>query len=183
MLRDDILALMDMLKLRGMQAVYDEVLSNGRKQRAIPEKVILELLKAEAAERKLRSIRYRLGQARFPLMKDMDSFRFDQSGVEEAQIRSLYEGAFLKEPSNLIFVGGTGTGKTHLAIAIAANAVRKGSRARFTTSWIWPTTWSRRTRLGTGADSQRLWCVSIWWYSMNWATCRFPETPATCSST
>ena len=64
-------------------------------------------------------------------MKDMDSFRFDQSGVEEAQIRSLYEGAFLKEPSNLIFVGGTGTGKTHLAIAIAANAVRKGSRARF----------------------------------------------------
>lgn len=131
MLRDEILALMEMLKLRGMQAVYDEVLSNGRKQKAIPEKVILEFLKAEAAERKLRSIRYRLGQARFPLMKDLDNFRFDQSGVEEAQIRSLYEGAFLQEPSNLIFVGGTGTGKTHIAIAIAANAVRKGSRARF----------------------------------------------------
>lgn len=131
MLRDEILALMEALKLRGMQAVLDEVLSSGRKQKAIPEKVILELLKAEAAERRLRSIRYRLGQARFPLMKDLDSFRFDQSGIHEAQIRSLYEGAFLDEPSNLIFVGGTGTGKTHLAIAIAANTVRKGHRARF----------------------------------------------------
>ncbi|MGE5841156.1 MAG: IS21-like element helper ATPase IstB [Deltaproteobacteria bacterium] len=131
MLRDEILALMEALKLRGMQAVLDEVLSSGRKQKAIPEKVILELLKAEAAERRLRSIRYRLGQARFPLMKDLDSFRFDQSGIHEAQIRSLYEGAFLDEPSNLIFVGGTGTGKTHLAIAIAANTVRKGYRARF----------------------------------------------------
>src|SRR5512134_4136440 len=51
MLRDEILALMEALKLRGMQAVLDEVLSSGRKQKAIPEKVILELLKAEAAER------------------------------------------------------------------------------------------------------------------------------------
>ena len=44
MLRDEILALMEALRLRGMQAVYDEVLSNGRKQKAIPEKVILEVL-------------------------------------------------------------------------------------------------------------------------------------------
>jgi DNA replication protein DnaC len=131
MLRHEVLELMEVLKLRGMQAVYDEVLSNGRRQRAIPEKVVLELLKAEAAERKLRSIRYRLGQARFPILKDLDSFRFADSAVDEAQIRSLYEAGFLAEHSNLIFVGGTGTGKTHLAIAVAANAVRKGSRARF----------------------------------------------------
>jgi len=128
MLRNEVLALMEALKLRGMQEVYDEVLSSGRKQRAIPEKVVLELLKAEAAERRLRSIRYRLGQARFPMLKDLDSFRFADSDIDEAQIRSLYEGGFLEERSNLIFVGGTGTGKTHLAIAIAANLVRQGSR-------------------------------------------------------
>lgn len=131
MLRNEVMNLIETLKLRGMQEVYDEVLATGRKQRAIPEKVVLELLKAEAAERRLRSIRYRLGQARFPIAKDLDSFRFTESSVDEAQIRSLYEGGFLQDHNNLIFVGGTGTGKTHLAIAISANLVRQGSRARF----------------------------------------------------
>jgi len=131
MLRNEVMNLMETLKLRGMQEVYDEVLATGRNQRAIPEKVVLELLKAEAAERRLRSIRYRLGQAHFPMAKDLDSFRFTEATVDEAHIRSLYEGGFLQDHSNLIFVGGTGTGKTHLAIAIAANLVRQGSRARF----------------------------------------------------
>jgi DNA replication protein DnaC len=131
MLRHEVLSLMEGLKLRGMHAVYDDVVANGRKQRAIPEKLILELLQAEAAERRLRSIRYRLNQARLPAMKDLDSFRFADAAVDEPQIRSLYEGDFLEQGVNLIFVGGTGTGKTHLAIAIAANLVRKGSRVRF----------------------------------------------------
>jgi hypothetical protein len=73
MLRNEVIALMENLKLKGMQEVYDEVVSSGRRQRAIPEKVILELLKAEAAERRLRSIRYRLGQARFPMLRGMAS--------------------------------------------------------------------------------------------------------------
>lgn len=131
MLRDDTLTLMDRLKLRGMSSVYDEVLATGRKARVIPEKIILELLNAEAAERHLRSIRYRMGQAKLPIQKDLDTFNFNDACVDERQIRSLYEGEFVEQHTNLIFVGGTGTGKTHLAIAIAAQAVRNGSRARF----------------------------------------------------
>ena len=131
MLRNDVLQMMDGLKLRGMLAVYDEVLTNGSKKRLTPERVVLELLKAEAAERKTRSIRYRMGQARFPVSKDLDSFNFKEALVDETQIRSLYEGDFIQDHTNLIFVGGTGTGKTHLAIAIAAHAVRNGTRARF----------------------------------------------------
>jgi DNA replication protein DnaC len=131
MLRNEVLELMDTLKLRGMSAVYDEVLPNGRKRRLTPEKILVELLKAEAAERHLRSIRYRMGQAKFPILKDLDNFDFDQSPVHDDQLRSLYEGDFLEDHTNLIFVGGTGTGKTHLAIAIAAQAVRNGSKARF----------------------------------------------------
>jgi DNA replication protein DnaC len=131
MLRNEVLELMGTLKLRGMSAVYDEVLPNGRKRRATPEKILVELLKAEAAERHLRSIRYRMGQAKFPILKDLDNFDFDQASVHEDQLRSLYEGDFLDQHTNLIFVGGTGTGKTHLAIAIAAQVVRNGSRARF----------------------------------------------------
>jgi DNA replication protein DnaC len=131
MLRNDVLEMMDGLKLRGMLEVYDEVLTSGRKRRLTPEKVILELLKAEAAERKARSIRYRMGQAKFPIIKDLDSFNFKDAFVDEAQIRSLYEGDFLDNHTNLIFVGGTGTGKTHLAISIAAHVVRNGARAKF----------------------------------------------------
>ena len=131
MLRNEILQLMDTLKLRGMHAVFDEVLTDGRKRRSAVEKILLELLQAEAAERHMRSIRYRLGQARFPVMKDLDSFNFKESAVGEKQIRSLYDGAFIENHINLIFVGGTGTGKTHLSIAIAVQAVRNGVRARF----------------------------------------------------
>lgn len=131
MLRDNALELMNTLKLRGMASVYDEVMVTGRKARVIPEKIIIELLKAEAAERHLRSIRYRMSQAKLPAQKDLDTFDFKQAAVNERQIRSLYEGQFIEQHTNLIFVGGTGTGKTHLAIAIAAQAVRDGSRARF----------------------------------------------------
>ena len=131
MLRNDILELMEKLKLRGMQSVYDEVLSNGRKSRSTPEKIILEMLKAEAAERYIRSIRYRMGQARFPALKDIDGFDFKGASVDENQIRSIYQGDFVEEHANLIFVGGTGTGKTHLAVAIAAQAIRNGNKSKF----------------------------------------------------
>uniref|UniRef100_UPI000495DF94 ATP-binding protein n=1 Tax=Solidesulfovibrio alcoholivorans TaxID=81406 RepID=UPI000495DF94 len=90
------------------------------------DQALLELLQAEAAQRQLRAIRYQLGQARFPVSKDLDTFDFATSPVDEAHIRSLYEGSFLAERKNIVFVGGTGTGKTHLAIAIAGRAVRKG---------------------------------------------------------
>ena len=131
MLRNEIQDLMTGLKLRGMTSVFDEVLANGRKASWATEKIIAELLKAEAAERQIRSIRYRMGQARFPVLKDLDHFGFASSAVDEKQIRSLYTSGFVDERINLIFVGGTGTGKTHLSIALAAQAVRNGYRARF----------------------------------------------------
>ena len=86
---------------------------------------------AEEAERRVRSIRYRLSQARFPISKDLDTFEFEGSPVHEDQVRSLYQGGFIKDRKNVIFVGGMGTGKTHLAIAIGMQAVRSGARVRF----------------------------------------------------
>lgn len=129
MVRDKILELMDLLKLSGMRASYDELMAPGVK--ASPEKMVLDLLQAEARERKARAIRYQMGQAKFPFPKDIDGFKFGTSPVDEPQIRSLYEGSFLANRSNIIFVGGTGTGKTHLCVAIASQAVRNGARARF----------------------------------------------------
>jgi DNA replication protein DnaC len=131
MLRDDILACMAELKLTGMIAAYDEAVSVGLKKRSTPEKILHELLLAEAAHRQARSISYRLGQARFPVAKDLDSFDWAALPKEETRLRSLSEGAFLANRTNVILVGGTGTGKTHLAIALARQTIRDGYRARF----------------------------------------------------
>jgi len=131
MLRSRVLEHMAELKLTGMLSAYEEVMSASHPRQTNPEQILFDLLQAESAERKLRAIRYQLGQARFPLVKDLDSFDFDSGALDEAVIRSLYEGSFLSARKNLVFVGGTGTGKSHLAIAIAARAVRNGARARF----------------------------------------------------
>ena len=109
----------------------DEVLAQARKRRQSAEAVLETLFEAEAAERRARSTRYRMGQAHFPLQCDLGSFEFGESRVDETQLRTLYEGEFITELRNLIFIGGTGTGKTHLAIAIAMHAVRERSRVRF----------------------------------------------------
>ena len=131
MLREQLLEAMTSLNLYGMKSVMDEVLVTGTRQRATAEKILLDLLRAEVAERQVRSIRYRLGLARFPVAKDLDQFDFGASPVDETQVRALCEGRFLAAQTNVILVGGTGTGKTHLAVAIARQAIRSGKRGRF----------------------------------------------------
>jgi DNA replication protein DnaC len=122
---------MTALNLYGMKGVLDELLATAQKQRATPEKMLLDFLEAELAERNVRSIRYRLGLARFPVAKDLDQFDFAASPVDEAQVRALYDGRFLSDKSNIILIGGTGTGKTHVAIAIARQVIRNGARGKY----------------------------------------------------
>ena len=129
--RAEVLGLMKALKFVGMPKVYDEVLAAGRKRRRIPEAIFEELLEAEVGERRARSIRYRMTQARFPVPKDLDGFEFENTPIDETQIRTLYAGEFIEQQRNIVLVGGTGTGKTHLATAIAVQAVRNGFRAKF----------------------------------------------------
>jgi DNA replication protein DnaC len=131
MLRDKLLEVMGQLHLRGMASALDETLAASLKQRHTPERLLLDLLEAEVAERQVRSIRYRLKQARFPVDKDLDSFEFSASPVHEPRVRSLYEGSFLSTHSNVLLIGGTGTGKTHLAMAIARHLIQAGKRGRY----------------------------------------------------
>ena len=130
-LRDRLVDAMGKLGLYGMKATLDEILAAGIKSRATPEKTILDLLEAELAERRIRSIRYRMGLAKFPVDKDLDRFEFEATPLNEMQVRSLYDGAFLSDHTNIIMVGGTGTGKTHLAISIARQSIRNGRKAKF----------------------------------------------------
>ena len=68
---------------------------------------------------------------KLPLAKDIDDFTFDDTPVNETLVRDLVGGNFLAHQRNLVLVGGTGTGKTHLAIAIARACIRDGARGRF----------------------------------------------------
>jgi DNA replication protein DnaC len=131
MLRDKLLAAMQQLHLGGMHSVFDEVLAANLKQRHTPERLLLDLLEAELAERQIRSTQYRLKQARFPVDKDLDSFEFSASPVHEPRVRSLYQGSFLPTKSNVLLIGGTGTGKSHLAISVARNLIKQGKRGRY----------------------------------------------------
>lgn len=119
------------LKLYGMaSAVSDQIKSASPHTKTI--KIFLtHLLKAEMAERTARSINYRMSAAKFSVQRDLDRFDFSVSPVEENLIRTLADGFLTHEKRNTILVGGTGTGKTHLSIAMASYAVKQGCKARF----------------------------------------------------
>jgi DNA replication protein DnaC len=119
------------LKLYGMLSNFEETVSQTIKQQQSLVELLGQLCQAEATERKVRSIRYQLGIARFPVAKDLDNFDFSESSVNEALIRDLYTGYFLEQARNLIFIGGTGSGKTHLSIAIGSHCIKQGHRGRY----------------------------------------------------
>jgi len=127
----DVIASLRALKLFGMANSYDEMMNESIRSKKTLAQLLWSLCQSETAERRMRSIRYQMGVARFPVSKGIDTFVFDDTPINEQQVRSLYQGEFLDRCRNIVLVGGTGTGKSHLAIAIAAHAIRQGSRGRF----------------------------------------------------
>ena len=129
--RSEILSTMSILKLYGMKAAYDEILATAIKRQHEPERIVGDLLAAEIAEKQARSIKYQMTLAKLPLAKDLKDFVFDGGPVNETLVHDLADGNFLAHQRNCVLVGGTGTGKTHLAIAIARACIRDGARGRF----------------------------------------------------
>ena len=129
--RSEILATMSTLKLYGMKAAYDEIIASAIKREHEPQRVVGDLLNAEISEKQARSIKYQMTRAKLPLAKDIDDFTFEGSPINETLVRDLAGGNFLVHQRNSVLVGGTGTGKSHLAIAIARACIRDGARGRF----------------------------------------------------
>ena len=131
--RAEILNAMFELKLFGMKSAFDEIIATAVKRQHEPQRVVGDLLSAEIAEKQARSIKYQMTIAKLPLAKDIAEFDFDGTPINETLVRDLAGGEFLAHERNVVFIGGTGTGKTHLAIAIAiARAcIRAGARGRF----------------------------------------------------
>jgi DNA replication protein DnaC len=129
--RTEILAAMSDLRLNGMKAAYDEIIATAVKRQHEPQRIVGDLLTAEISEKQARSIKYQITIAKLPLAKDIDDFVFEDTPVNEALVRDLAGGGFLAHQRNIVLVGGTGTGKSHLAIAIARACIRGGARGRF----------------------------------------------------
>ena len=129
--RTQVLDLMGNLKLYGMRNAYDEVMAAGIKRQHEPPRIVGDLLQSEIAEKQARSIRYQMTVAKLPLAKDIEEFDFTGTPINEGLVRELATGSFVADQRNVVLIGGTGTGKTHLAIAIARALIRNGTRGRF----------------------------------------------------
>jgi DNA replication protein DnaC len=93
------------------------------------------LLRTELEERERNAIARRIQEAKFPKVKTLEEFKFEEAPhIPAAQIRSLAEGGYLGRSEPIIFVGDTGTGKTHLASGLGVEACRQRKRVRFTTA-------------------------------------------------
>ena len=129
----DLISELKQLRLYGMASSYAEVLQNsagGGTEQA--EWLLRHLITAEQTDRGLRSIRYQMHAAKFPVHRDLAGFEFDRSKVDRQQINVFATTEFTERAENIVLVGGTGTGKTHLATALGIQAItRHGKRVRF----------------------------------------------------
>lgn len=122
--RTEVLDMMGTLKLYGMKAAYDEVVTTAVKRQHEPPKLVGSLLAAEISEKQARSIKYQMTITKLPLAKEVDEFEFKDTPVNETLVRDLASGEFLAHQRNVVLVGGTGTGKTHLAVGPVAEKFR-----------------------------------------------------------
>jgi DNA replication protein DnaC len=122
------------LKLPTVRRRFREFAADAIREQQTPIAYLAALLDAEHQERAERRERRRLNDARFPVLKHLQDFRFaDNPSVPQATIAALAEGSWIDDRESVIFVGDSGTGKTMLATALAVCACQQGRRVRFTT--------------------------------------------------
>ena len=118
-----VVVMLKALKMYGMAHAVGDLIEQGAPAFDAAVPIVSQLLKAEMAEREVRSIAYQVKAARFPAYKDLAGFDFAVSEVNEALVRQLHRGEFVDGADNVVLIGGPGTGKSHIATALGVQAV------------------------------------------------------------
>jgi len=129
----DVAAELKSLRLYGMMSAWEEVAADSNSAGMQTSRWLIEhLLQAEHTDRHMRSISYQMHAARFPVHRDLAGFEFEQSKVDRGLIDELAGMSFTEQAHNVVLIGGTGTGKTHLATALGiAGITQHSKRVRF----------------------------------------------------
>jgi DNA replication protein DnaC len=123
------------LQLRTIGGQFAEVAEQAIRQKQSHLSYLEALLGAEVEERDRNAVARRIKEAHFPKMKTLEDFAFsDAPHISAALVRNLAEGSYLSRSEPIIFLGETGTGKTHLATGLAVEACRQRKPVRFTTA-------------------------------------------------
>jgi DNA replication protein DnaC len=127
-----IVVMLRSLKMHGMAQAVTDLMQQGAPAFDAAVPVLSQLLKAETAEREVRSVSYQLKAARFPAYRDLAGFDFASSEISEALVRQLHRCEYTDVADNIVLVGGPGTGKTHIATALGVRAIEHHrKRVRF----------------------------------------------------
>lgn len=122
------------LKLPTVRRRFRALAEEALREQQTPIAYLAALLEAEMTERAERREKRRLIDARFPQIKRLEDFRFaDNPKIPQATLAALAEGSWIEDRDSVILIGDSGTGKTHLCIALAVCACQQGRRVRFTT--------------------------------------------------
>lgn len=127
----DYLTSLKALHLYGMATAWSELQAEKPRQVHRPETWMERLIVAEQTDRQLKSLRYQLKSAHFPTHRDLLGIDWAETPLSQTIVEQLATAAFMETAHNLILVGGTGTGKTHLATAIGVAAIHQSKRVRF----------------------------------------------------
>lgn len=123
------------LKLPSFLREYEKMAALCGQERADYHTYLLRLAEVELVDREQRAAERRVKAARFPVVKTLDTFDFTaQPSINEALVRELMRGEYLDRRENVLLIGNSGTGKTHLATALAFAACQQGRGVRFFTA-------------------------------------------------
>ena len=128
----DVTAELKALRLHGMAGAWTDLAAQGTASTASSKWLIEHLLQAETTDRAMRSVSYQMHAAKFPAHRDLAGFDFSASPVDQHLVKQLATLSFTDTAQNAVLIGGPGTGKTHLATAIAVSGIAlQGKRVRF----------------------------------------------------
>lgn len=128
---ETIMMLLKTLRFNGMISQFNEIMEVAQIKQLNGIDLMKQFLETEISYRQTRSLSYRLEVARLPQIKSLDNFEYQETPIQKSQIEAFIECQFIKEKNNILLIGGTGTGKTHLSLAIAYSALQKLHRVKF----------------------------------------------------